>query len=203
MNPVIPPRTAVAHRAAGVSTLSPFLRADGGALARWQTRVELCWDEDHLHVRFHCADDDAWGTHTERDAALWQEEVVELFLAAGEAVPTRYFEFEVSPAGMLFDASVANPQGNRTGLAVDAAWNCPGVEWAAAPAGGSADWRARLAIPWRGLGLAAAPATMRANFFRIERPRGGEPEFSCWSPTFTTPADFHRPDRFGVLALIR
>jgi Carbohydrate family 9 binding domain-like len=41
----------------------------------------------------------------------------------------------------------------------------------------------------------------RANFYRIERPRDGKPELSCWSPTFTEPPDFHRPDRFGVLEL--
>jgi hypothetical protein len=45
------------------------------------------------------------------------------------------------------------------------------------------------------------PRRWRANFYRIERPRGGRPELSCWSPTFTDPPDFHRPERFGVLEL--
>ncbi|HEY6323364.1 MAG TPA: hypothetical protein VJA16_17615 [Thermoanaerobaculia bacterium] len=45
------------------------------------------------------------------------------------------------------------------------------------------------------------PRRWRANFYRIERPRGSPPELSCWSPTLTEPADFHRPDRFGVLEL--
>ena len=201
--PVIPPRVAVAHRGTGVSTLSPFVRADGSAPARWQTGVELSWDETHLHVRFHCSDDDAWGSFTERDSPLWQQEVVEVFLVAGDAVPTHYFEFEISPAGTLFDARVANPRGDRLGLTVDAEWNCRGIECGAEPTGESADWRAHLTIPWRGLELPSAPPTLRANFYRIERPRPGDPEFSCWSPTFTSPADFHRPGRFGVLDLIR
>lgn len=198
-----PPRIGVAHRATGRTSLSPFVRADGRAPARWPTRVELCWDEERFSVQFHCSDDDAWGTYTERDAPLWQQEVVELFLAAGESVPARYFEFEVSPAGVLFDALVGNPHGDRIGMTVDPGWNCPGIEWGAEPTRERADWRAHLAIPWRGLDLAAAPATLRANFYRIERPRAGEAEFSCWSPTLTSPADFHRPDRFGVLDLIR
>jgi len=200
---VNPPRAAVSHRGAGVSTLSPFVRADGRAPARWQTRVELSWDDAHLHLHFHCCDDDAWGTFTERDAPLWQQEVVEVFLAAGEAVPQRYFEFEVSPAGTLFDARVDNPHGDRAGMTVDAGWNCPGLEWGAKATGEGADWRARLLIPWRGLDLPAVPPTLRANFQRIERPRAGEAEFSCWSPTLTSPADFHRPGRFGFLDLIR
>ena len=198
-----PPRIGVAHRATGRTSLQPFVRADGRAPARWQTRVELCWDEEQLSVEFHCSDDDAWGTHTERDAPLWQQEVVELFLAPGERVPEAYYEFEVSPAGVLFDARVANPLGDRIGMTVDRTWDCPGIVWRSAPTGESADWRTELAIPWRGLGLEVAPTALRANFYRIERPRAGETEFSCWSPTLTSPADFHRPERFGVLDLIR
>lgn len=199
-----PPRAAVAHRAAAARTvLRPFLLADGRGTPRWPTQVALAWDETHLHVHFDCADDDAWGTFTARDAPLWQQEVVELFLAAGEETPEKYFEFEVSPAGVLFDARVANPHGDRIGMTVDVAWNCPGIEWRTAPSGRGADWRAELAIPWHGLDLAAPPAALRGNFYRIERPRGGEPEFSCWSPTLTSPADFHRPGRFGFLELIR
>ncbi len=197
------PRVAVPHRAAGAARLSPFVCADGRSEPRWQTEVEVAWDETHLRVWFLCRDDDAWGTFSVRDQPLWQQEVVELFLAAGEASPSRYFEFEVSPAGTLFDARVVNPQGDRPGLEVDTGWNCPGIEWEAFATGERADWRARLAVPWRGLGLDQAPARLRANFYRIERPRGADPEFSCWSPTFTSPADFHRPGRFGVLELIR
>jgi hypothetical protein len=43
------------------------------------------------------------------------------------------------------------------------------------------------------------PARWRLNIFRIDRPPGGEAEFSAWSPTFVLPADFHRPARFGFL----
>ena len=105
---------------------------------------------------------------------------------------------------MLFDARVGNPHGDRIGMTVDTQVELPRTSNGEPnrPAR-AADWRAHLAIPWRGLDLAAAPATLRANFYRIERPRAGEAEFSCWSPTFTSPADFHRPERFGVLDLIR
>jgi hypothetical protein len=199
-----PPRVAIAHRAARPPTvLAPFVLADGRGAPRFATHVEVSWDEERLRVDFACADLDAWGTFDERDAPLWQQEVVELFLAAGEEVPASYFEFEISPIGVLFDARVANPHGDRIGMSVDTAWNCPGIEWGAGPTGVNADWRARLSIPWHGLDLAAPPPTLRANFYRIERPRGSAPEFSCWSPTLTSPPDFHRPGRFGVLDLIR
>ena len=58
------------------------------------------------------------------------------------------------------------------------------------------DWWAELSIPWE------KPSKIwRANFYRVERPRDGAPEFTCWSPTLTNPADFHKPARFGLLEL--
>jgi hypothetical protein len=115
----------------------------------------------------------------------------------------------------------------RTGLVADTSWVCRGLEWQAGLTGTSEDWWAELAIPWAALlgrdgpagspgrdGAAGSqgpagpwspvlppPRVWRANFYRIERPRGGQPELSCWSPTLTAPPDFHRPERFGVLEL--
>ena len=93
-----PPRVAIARRGASLPTeLSPFVLADGRGTPRFPTRVDICWDDDGLLVEFACADLDAWGTFTERDEPLWQQEVVELFLAAGEEVPASYFEFTLTP----------------------------------------------------------------------------------------------------------
>ena len=72
---------------------------------------------------FICEDTDAWGTLTERDDPLYDEECVELFLAPGEADPADYFEFEVSPLGTLFDAKIHNPTGRRETMAADVRWN--------------------------------------------------------------------------------
>ena len=60
-------------------------------------------------------------------------------------------------------------------------------------------------IPWEGIteGISPLPLLWRANFYRIERPAGSLPEFTAWSPTLVTPADFHKPARFGVLELRR
>jgi cellulose/xylan binding protein with CBM9 domain len=187
-----------------VPALPFFLLADGSGPAAQPTAVRLAWDEAALHVRFECADRDAWGTFTRRDDPLYQEEAVEVFLAPGAADPARYFEFEVSPRGTLFDAVVDNPDANRATMRTDPAWDCPGLGWAAGPGAAEEDWWATLAIPWRALLAtpeAPLPLFWRANFYRIERPRDGAPEFSAWSPTLTAPADFHKPARFGRLSL--
>ncbi|HKI02855.1 MAG TPA: carbohydrate-binding family 9-like protein [Thermoanaerobaculia bacterium] len=182
--------------------LPPFILADGSGPARQQTRTRLCWDDAALHVRFDCEDRDAWGTYGRRDDPIYEEEAVEVFLAPGEEDPTRYFEFEVSPRGVLFDARIHNPTSRRADLVGDPAWDCPGLRWEAGPGTDRQDWWAALSIPWTGLvSSGEVPRIWRANFYRIERPRGGEPEFSGWSPTLTSPADFHKPARFGVMAL--
>lgn len=178
-----------------IPPLSPLALADGSGAPEQATTVRLCWDEEALHVRFDCEDRDAWGTYRQRDEPLWQEEVVEVFLAPGEEDPIDYAEIEVSPLGVLFDARIHNPTSLRADMTADVAWDCPGLRWQAGRGKERQDWWAELSIP---LG---SPRVWRANFYRVERPRDGAPEYSCWSPTLTDPADFHKPARFGVLEL--
>jgi len=185
-----------------IPSLPPFQLADGGGLAEQQTRGRLCWDELALHVRFDCEDRDAWGTFRQRNDPVYQEEAVEVFLAPGEEDPVRYFELEVSPLGTLFDATIHNPTSLRADMTGDPSWDCPGLRWAAGSGTMRQDWWAWLSIPWEGISPTARPPRIwRANLYRIERPRDGEPEFSAWSPTLTRPADFHKPARFGLLEL--
>lgn len=185
-------------------------RSQDGGEPEQATRVRVAWSEWALHVRFACADRDAWGTFTQRDDPLWQEEAVEVFLAPGEAAPRAYAELEVSPAGVLFDAWIENPDSLRATMRTRVEWDCPGVAWEVGRTGGAGgsrqDWWAELALPWAGLlagdaAVEALPRAWRANFYRIERPRDGEAELSAWSPTLVDPADFHQPGRFGVLQL--
>ncbi len=175
-------------------------RAQDGAVPLQATAVRIAHDDEALLLRFDCSDRDIWATHVDRDAPLWEEEVVELFVAPGERDPSEYVEIEVNPIGAIFDARVTNPQGRRDSMRVDSDWNAGGlVAELSRPSPGS--WRVELAIPWRDLCDGTPPRVWRANFFRIERPRDGDPEFSCWSPTLVDPPDFHKPASFGRLVL--
>jgi len=185
------------------AALPPLILADGSKPAEQQTVTRLCYNDQALFVRFDCDDRDIWGTYTERDAAIYDEEVVEVFLGAGRATPVDYYEFEVSPDGVMLDLTCHSPNGNRDGLIADFAWDCPGLRWAAGRDDADNHWWGIMALPWSSLGVTGKlPKVWRANFYRIERPRdGSEPEFSCWSPTLTDPADYHRPARFGIMEL--
>ncbi len=126
--------------------------------------------------------------------------MVEVFLAPGADDPAAYFELEVSPRGTLFDARVRNPNLDRARLVVDTGWDCPGLRWQVGRLAERQDWWAELELPWSSLlDGAEPPAVWRLNVYRVERPRGGPAEYSCWSPTLTSPADFHRPRHFGRL----
>jgi hypothetical protein len=98
----------------------------------------------------------------------------------------------------VFDARVSNPDSRRDTMTVDLSWDPPGLSarvGRAAPRG----WTAEISIPWGEVAEGVPGGLWRANFFRIERPRGAAAEFTCWSPTHADPPDFHRPACFGRL----
>jgi carbonic anhydrase/acetyltransferase-like protein (isoleucine patch superfamily)/bifunctional DNA-binding transcriptional regulator/antitoxin component of YhaV-PrlF toxin-antitoxin module len=192
-----------------VPPLSPLQLASGGGPPALATEVKACWDERCLYVAFSCHDSDVWGTLSERDQPLYDEEVVEVFLSpTGDLA--HYFEFEVSPLNTIFDAKVFNPNLDRATMLVDADWNAAGIRTGVGVAGTldnrsdvDLGWIAELAIPFADLGLAGAPSpgsVWRANFYRIER--GAVEEFSAWSPTYKDPPDFHVPACFGELVFV-
>lgn len=180
--------------------ITPLWLADGSSPAPQATTVRICYDAAALYVRFDCRDRDIWGTYTERDQPIYDEEVVEVFIVAGAAEPTRYKEFQVSPNGVLFDAAIYNPTSTRADLKWDATWNCADIRWMAQRNDVAGEWWGAFAIPWACISPdATKPSICRANFYRIERPHDGAVEYSCWSPTMTDPADFHKPAYFGIL----
>lgn len=188
----------------------PFRVHNGTANSRFNTSVLTCWDETHLYVAFYCEDEDILATMTERDAPLYDQEVVEVFVAPRDL--HNYFEFNVSPRGVLFD-SLIHHDGER--FVGHPSWDCKGLravarrvaspdmqlETASAEAFG--DWTVEMAIPFAAIEALTPRHGDRwaINFYRIKR-RPIE-EYSCWSPTLLEPAQFHVPSRFGELYFVR
>ncbi|MDB6150358.1 MAG: hypothetical protein JWQ44_1806 [Chthoniobacter sp.] len=162
-----------------------------GARPQQATTVRFGWTADEWRVLFVCTDSEPRATMTERDALLYEEEVVELFIdPTGDA--ESYFEIEVNPLNAVLDLVLRK---NRSGYAKNVAWNCEGLRTHVRR---TADgWAVELAIPFRSL-IAEPPkagAKWRVNFCRIDRPAGQPRELSAWSPT-GVPL-FHVPGRFG------
>lgn len=187
-----------------VPVLPPLRLAEDGTPAKQQTLCRMCWDERALYVRFDCDDRDIWSTWTNHDDPIYDEEAVELFISPGAETPKQYYEFEINPNAVVFDALIDNPTAQRRDLYADLAWDCQGLRVCVERDDPHQRWVAIMAIPWAQIAPDQdLPRVWRANLCRIERPRDSSPEFSCWSPTSTTPADFHRPEVFGKLELVR
>lgn len=177
-------------------------RSTDGGIPRLATSIAVWFDDECLTVLFSAADDHLEATLYEHDASLYEEDVVEVFLAPDGL--TTYFELEVSPRGTTFDALIESPHGVRDGLRADRGWTCEGM-WAAVrsitESDGSTTVDTVLRIPFSGLGRnkPAAGESWRGNFFRIDRhPQQGD-EYSSWQPTHKDPADFHVAAAFGTL----
>ncbi len=177
-------------------------RATDGTPPRLATAVVAYFDNDFLNVLFSAADDLVVATHLEHDAPLYEEDVVEVFLAP-KAI-SEYFEIEVSPRGTAFDARIESPDGIRSTMNADRSWNCKGLFAAVrrrqeSSGVTSIDTVVRVPFTSLGVGMPRSGESWRANFFRIDRhPKLGD-EYSAWHPTLKRPADFHVTAAFGTL----
>lgn len=182
----------------GTATV-PLVQSGNGSPCRLLSEFSAYHDDAVLYVVFRCADDHVVATMLEHDAPLWQEDVVEVFLAPD--VLTRYYEIEVNPLGTTFDAVVESPNGERETMSIDTGWTCKGLRASIrrVTEGDVVMVDTMLAIPFASVdrGAPVAGETWRANVFRIDRsPRGDM--FAAWSPTGKKPPDFHVAARFGT-----
>jgi hypothetical protein len=188
---------AVPHGCAAV----PFRRATDGTAPRLATSLALYYDDQALYVLFSMEDDEVVATHLRHDAPLYEEDVVEAFLAPERI--TEYFELEVNPLATTFDARIQSPGGVRQTMHADLDWTCEGMAAFVfrETRDGSTAAATLLRFPFAALGRAtpAAGEAWRANFFRIDRSSRHGDEYSAWQPTMKTPADFHVTGAFGMV----
>ena len=157
------------------------------------TEVRLGWSGDFMHGLFLCQDPMPSATKTGRDDALWEEDVVEVFLDPfGDALG--YFEIEINPLNTVTDLFIRRTRG---GLRRELRWNCEGLQTSCGIL--SYGWVAAFRIPFVSLGDChpARSPVWRVNFARIDHPQDEQCELSAWSPTMS--GTFHITHRFGVM----
>lgn len=185
---------------------SAFVSSLSGVEAPPHTTAKALWDETSLYLGVEVADDALHAGLHERDARLWEQDVVEIFIDPDEGETHRYFQVDVSPSGVVFDTSydsrrLPGPEGH--------------MDWDA-HATVSATLRGRLddaqpdegytlevALPWVAFttsrGEALAPpspgGSWRVNLYVVDRRSDGTLRDAAWSPTLER--DFHVPARFG------
>ena len=138
------------------------------------TEATMAWDDTNLYVAFASNDPVPWGRLKDRDARLWEEEVVEVFLDP-DGDGRNYAELEVSPHNIVVDLLISQPGGDGS---TAIRWNIGGLQTAVGRH--AAGWIAEIAIPWKSLADAGASgpptpgAQWRAGLYRIKRPGGPE-----------------------------
>jgi hypothetical protein len=186
-----------------------LLRNQDGSTPRFETTARLLWDDTFLYVGFACEDTQIYATMTERDATLWEQEVVEIFVDAN-CDQISYVEVEINPLNTLLDLFVLNrPPQSFHGL-FD--WDSAGMRHAVHVDGDPNDpdsvdrgWSVEMALPWADFATAPhqppQPGDMwRFNLYRIDQFQG-RVELYAWSPTLCD--TFHQPQRFGELIFCR
>ena len=172
-----------------------LVRTIDGNAPRLRTTVVAYADSQCLNLLYLAHDDDVVATYLGHDEPLYQEDVVEVFLAPGDI--RTYYEIEVNPLGTTFDARIDSPDGVRATMKNDLSWTCE--ELFAAIRKTDAIWETIVRIPFTSLG-APRPAPgqeWRGNFFRVDRSKARGDEYTAWSPTMKNPADFHVAAAFG------
>ncbi|MHB9035709.1 MAG: carbohydrate-binding family 9-like protein [Armatimonadota bacterium] len=183
-----------------------LVRTEAGEPAVKSTVVRMCWDDDNLYIAFECADTDIWGTLTQRDDPIYDEDVVEVFLSP-DCDLEHYFEFELSPLNVIFDAGITN---FGDSISADTDWDCNELQTAVLVDGTLNDpsdldkgWTAEIAIPFASLDRETPKPgeVWRGNLYRIDR-RPEPVEYQAWSPTLVDPASFHVPEKFGRIVFV-
>jgi len=181
--------------------LTAFHLAGGeGALASGRyLRAALLWDDEALYAAWESAPSLVPVTRAERDADLWTECAVELFLAAGEG----YYEIEVNPRGAVLDLHF--PSEDEDDWLKHRSWDAQGMAWAVSPESedGLQPWAAELRLPWSAVpevsrAEADGQVALRAQICRSQADLEGGFELSAWGPVVSA---FCERQAMGVVVL--
>jgi hypothetical protein len=180
-----------------------------GGAKRYRTEARLLYSDTHLYIGFTCEDAYVWGTYTERDAPIFSEECVEVFIAPSGKF-RQYYELNVSPRNTVFDAFILNGRPLDAGFRKFTSFpdfTCEGLVTLVHVDGelgvpGARGWSAEYAIPFAGIigsdNLAPVPGEeWRLNLYRIDSEEANQLDLYAWSPPGAN--DFHIPWQFGVL----
>jgi hypothetical protein len=169
------------------------------------TRVKVLYSDRGLYFLFFCEDQKITATIQEDYGALYNEDVVEVFLWPDESVPV-YFEYEISPLNFELPILVPNMNDRFYGWKP---WHYDGdrkIQHATSAQGGEKksraeikSWMAEFFIPFKLLQpmVAVSPKSgdrWRVNLYRIDYDK----DYTTWSWQKTS-GSFHEFKKYGTL----
>lgn len=166
-----------------------------GGKPRLETKVRACWTKEQLYIRFECEDDHVVATMENRDEPIYEEDVVEVFIDESGKGKT-YFEFEVSPRNVVFDAIIEKGLDGEP-LKVDTAWDAEGLKTFVRNESEHL-FVYDIILPFSNFQQAPQAGTQwKWNLYRIDDDQQGQRHYWAWSPTGAV--NYHIPNRFGTL----
>jgi hypothetical protein len=181
--------------------------------------MKMLWDDKCLYIAAEMEEPHLWGTLTEHDSVIFQDNDFEVFLDP-DGDNQNYCELELNARNTTWDLLLTKPY--RDGGRALNAWEILGLKTAVHLDGTLNDpldkdrgWTVEIAWPWKGLkemtSVAVPPRggdQWRINFSRVEwdlevvdgkyQKVKGKPEHNwVWSPQGAI--DMHRPERWGYV----
>ena len=172
---------------------------DGRARPELSTPVRALWSDRFLYLAYECPFTELTdygeaqpGERIQPPSALWDRDVVELFVAPDPARLDRYTEYEWAPNNEALDLRIQKPDS-------DFAWSS-GMEWKVRVDRDRRLWICEARIPLSALDERppVEGTRWRVNLYRIDR---AQRAFLASNPTLN--GSFHTTDRFGWLVFRR
>ena len=122
---------------------------------RFRTRMRMGWDDGYLYVNAELEEPHVWGTITEKNAVMFEDNDFEIFIDP-DCDGLNYYEFEINALGSIWELSLPKPYGDggkprlgcnidglRSRVRIDGTLNDPGDQ--------DRGWSVEVAIPWSGI----------------------------------------------------
>jgi hypothetical protein len=198
-----------------------FVDIEGAAKPkpRFRTRAKMLWDDKYFYVAAEMEEPHVWGTLTEHDSIIFQDNDFEVFIDPN-GDNHEYYEFEINALNTGWDLFLCKPY--RDGGPALHSWEIPGLKTGVQVQGTLNDprdvdkgWTVEMAFPWAVLKEAAHRPTppkegdqWRVNFSRVEwkhevvdgkyrKIKGLKEDNWVWSPQGVI--DMHRPELWGYV----
>lgn len=174
--------------------------------AKQKTRARLLWDDTNLYVAYEVQDTDIVAQFTERDAWVYRDDTVELFLNVRPSQIAGYYAMEVNVRGAMMDYFCVDAQyyikrfqmeGVKLGARIDGTLN----EREDRDRG----WSVEMAIPWENFSdMARPPQAGTVYTAELNRWDGVEPNrrLSVWVDSKLDWPHPHAPAQFGDLVFV-
>ncbi|MFK7851974.1 MAG: carbohydrate-binding family 9-like protein [Akkermansiaceae bacterium] len=122
---------------------------------RFRTRVKMGWDDKFFYVCAELEEPHVWGTITEKNAVMFEDNDFEVFIDP-DSDGLNYYEFEINALGSIWELSLPKPYGEGgvpvLGCNIEGLKSIVRIEGTLNdPSDQDNGWSVEMAFPWAGL----------------------------------------------------